>query len=104
MSIRIDKLKCVSCGKCADICPGNLIYKNTEGKYFIKYPKDCWGCAACLKECPAQAVYLYLGEDIGGEGGYLCTSKEENTLNWHIIDKNGQEHIIKINRKESNQY
>ena len=36
MSIQINKLKCVGCGKCVEACPGNLIKKDTDGKAFIK--------------------------------------------------------------------
>ena len=28
MSIQINKLKCVGCGKCVEACPGNLIKKD----------------------------------------------------------------------------
>ena len=49
MSIQINKLKCVGCGKCVEACPGNLIKKDTDGKAFIKHVKDCWGCTSCLK-------------------------------------------------------
>ena len=102
MSIKIDKNKCVSCGKCPNICPGNLIYSDSEQKAFIKYPKDCWGCAACVKECPVQAIFLYLGKDIGGNGGTIHTSQpEKDRLNWHFISKSGDERTITINRKES---
>jgi adenylylsulfate reductase subunit B len=105
MSIKIDKNKCISCGKCANICPGNLICVDENRKACIKYPKDCWGCTACLKECHVSAINMYLGEDIGGKGGYLFTSEEnKDYLNWHIVDKNGKEQVIKINRKESNKY
>ena len=30
MSIQINKLKCVGCGKCVEACPGNLIKKDTD--------------------------------------------------------------------------
>ena len=32
MSIRIQKSKCVGCGRCIEACPGNLIKKDKEGK------------------------------------------------------------------------
>lgn len=43
MSIQINKLKCVGCGKCVEPVPGNLIKKDTDGKAFIKHVKDCLG-------------------------------------------------------------
>ena len=42
MSIMIDKAKCKGCGMCTSVCPGSLIYQDSEKKAFIKYPKDCW--------------------------------------------------------------
>lgn len=45
--------KCVSCGKCAEVCPLNNV--------FIKNGKPCWGkncthCMACICYCPAKAI------------------------------------------------
>ena len=51
MSIFIDKEKCKKCGKCAAVCPGSLIGKNPDGTACMRYPKDCWGCSSCIKEC-----------------------------------------------------
>ena len=33
MGVIIDSSKCVCCGKCVDICPGNIIRKNDENLY-----------------------------------------------------------------------
>ena len=71
MSIQINKLKCVGCGKCIEACPGNLIKKDTDGKAFIKHVKDCWGCTSCLKECRFEAINFFLGADVGGKGSTL---------------------------------
>ena len=84
MSIRIDSETCVGCGACSEICPGSLIKLDATGKAFIKYPKDCWGCTSCVKECPVFAIRFYLGADMGGRGGRVSA--------------------IDINTKESNQY
>ena len=73
MSIIIDKEKCRKCGKCTQVCPGSLIKKDEDGKAFIKYPKDCWGCCSCIKECQFDAIGLYLGADIGGMGSISLT-------------------------------
>lgn len=104
MSIIIDENKCIACGKCEQICPGNLIGKDEKGKAKMNYPKDCWGCAACVKECPAVAIHYYLGLDLNSKGGYLKVKAKGDGLQWQIIDEKGKEHIIQTNRKESNQY
>ncbi|MGN0631377.1 MAG: indolepyruvate ferredoxin oxidoreductase subunit alpha [Ruminococcus sp.] len=103
MSIAIDKNKCVGCGKCSAVCPGSLI-KLENKKAFIKYPKDCWGCTSCIKECPANAVSFFLGADIGGMGSLVHTEKNGDILNWIIKRKDGTETEININTKESNKY
>ncbi|MFR2342327.1 MAG: ferredoxin family protein [Ruminococcus sp.] len=62
MSIAIDQNACIGCGKCHDVCPGTLIHLNADRKAFIKYPKDCWGCTSCLKECPVHAIRFIWGQ------------------------------------------
>ncbi|MBU3111115.1 4Fe-4S dicluster domain-containing protein [Clostridium lacusfryxellense] len=104
MSIKIIPQKCVGCGKCLNVCPGNLIYKKENSKAYIKYPEECWGCCACVKECPASAINYYLGVDIGGKGTYLNTKKEKNLLHWHIHKPKGEEIIITTNETEANKY
>lgn len=103
MSIAIDKNKCIGCGKCSVVCPGSLI-KIENKKAFIKYPKDCWGCTSCIKECPVNAVQFFLGADIGGMGSLVHTEKDGDILNWIINRTDGTKTEIKINTKESNKY
>ena len=75
MSIAIDSMKCRACGKCLDVCPGSLIVRGEDKKAVIRYPKDCWGCASCIKECPFEAISYYLGADIGGMGSQCVASQ-----------------------------
>ncbi|URZ14036.1 4Fe-4S dicluster domain-containing protein [Clostridium felsineum] len=104
MSIKVDENKCVGCEKCINVCPGSLIYKNEAGKAFIKYPKDCWGCTACLKECKVRAIKYFLGADIGGNGSYMYVSEKKEELEWHMIDRKNNEKIVVTSRKEANKY
>lgn len=67
MSILIHKENCVGCRKCQQVCPRSLIETDAQGKAYIRYPKDCWGCVSCVKECQVKAIDFYLGADIGGK-------------------------------------
>lgn len=103
MSIQINKEQCTGCLKCAAVCPGNLI-KEQDGKAFMKYPKDCWGCVSCVKECAFGAIDFYLGADIGGTGGKMKVSKKGEILSWKIAKREGTVLSVDINSKDSNRY
>ncbi|MBQ8176778.1 MAG: ferredoxin family protein [Oscillospiraceae bacterium] len=104
MSIAIDKGKCVGCGRCHNVCPGTLIKIGEDKKAYIKYPKDCWGCTSCIKECPVYAISFYLGADMGGMGSKVHTEKKDGLLRWIIEHPEGRVTEIEINPKESNKY
>lgn len=104
MSIAINKQKCVGCGRCQNVCPGSLIKIDESGKAYIKYPKDCWGCTSCIKECPVHAINFYLGADIGGMGSMVHTEKSGDILSWIIEKPHGDNIKIDINQRESNKY
>lgn len=104
MSITIDKTTCTGCGKCREVCPGSLLYKTEEGKTCIRYPKDCWGCTSCIKECHVNAIKYYLGVDMGGKGSFLYTKQEGSLLHWIIVGPDGGERIITIDKSQANAY
>lgn len=103
MSIRINKDRCVGCRKCEEVCPGTLIQVK-DHKATIKYPKNCWGCASCVKECKVGAIDFYLGADIGGMGSVMNVKSEGNILHWNIQKPDGEEITIDVNRNNSNKY
>ena len=103
MSIRINKDKCVGCKKCQEVCPGTLI-QIEDHKAVIKYPKNCWGCASCVKECKVEAIDFYLGADIGGMGSVMNVRSEGDILHWNIRKPDGREVVIDVDRRNSNQY
>ncbi|MBQ4363256.1 MAG: ferredoxin family protein [Oscillospiraceae bacterium] len=104
MSISIDRDRCIGCGKCHDVCPGTLIKTDEQGKAYIKYPRYCWGCTSCLKECPVYAIRFYLGADIGGKGVLMHTERHGDILDWIFEHPDGKVEKIPINTKESNRY
>ncbi len=50
----IDSDKCISCGKCRDICRFHAI-DVTDGVYRVD-PISCDGCGYCARICPAEAI------------------------------------------------
>ena len=58
--------------------------RGEDKKAVIRYPKDCWGCASCIKECPFEAISYYLGADIGGMGSQMTVHTEGDLLHWRI--------------------
>ena len=104
MSIMIDKQKCKGCGLCTEVCPGSLIYQGDDKKAYIRYPKDCWGCASCIKECHFGAIGLFLGADIGKRESVMTVKSTEDTLTWNIEKRDGTTEQILINKKEANKY
>ena len=104
MSIAFEKDKCIGCGKCQKVCPGSLIGLGEDRKAYMKYPKDCWGCCSCIKECQFDAIYLYLGADIGGMGSHMKVKKRDQYLDWIVEKPDGEVTKITIDQKESNKY
>ncbi len=109
MSIRIDHEKCIGCGRCTEVCPGNLLYlKDIPGykrpKSCSHCVKDCWGCTACIKVCPTQAIQFYLGADVGGRGSLLTVQKKGDKNLWKICRVNGEIETVEVNTKAANKY
>ncbi len=105
MSIRINKEKCISCRRCSEVCPGGLIDIDAEtGKAEILYPKDCWGCASCLKECNTGAIEFFLGSDIGDEKTYMQVERKGSLLNWKFYNENDLIRTITVDSQSSNKY
>ena len=46
--------KCISCGKCASICPRNVIVMENGKPKWVK--EQCSKCSACINRCPKQAI------------------------------------------------
>jgi len=51
---RLNKAKCVGCGKCAESCPPHIIkIENGKAKFTAK---GCISCLCCQEMCPAHAI------------------------------------------------
>lgn len=63
----IAKENCISCGKCADVCPlGNITMENGAPKW----NGNCAQCMACICSCPVEAIEC--GKLSRGKRRYLC--------------------------------
>ena len=67
--------KCISCGKCAKVCPLNNITLK-DGK--PTWDKNCTHCMACISYCPVEAIQF--GKTTVGKPRHICPSyiKEQN--------------------------
>jgi adenylylsulfate reductase subunit B len=68
------------------------------------YPRDCWGCVSCVKECPVGAIEFFLGADIGGNGSVMTVETEGDILHWKIKKQDETITTIDVNRQSSNKY
>jgi adenylylsulfate reductase subunit B len=104
MSIKINQDQCVGCGKCTKVCPGDLIELSSEHKAYNKYPKECWGCFSCVKECQFGAIKFFLGADIGGQGSVTYVKDKGEAADWIIETSDGDVKVITVNKKDANKY
>ena len=58
---------CISCGKCAKICPLNNI--RMENRKPV-WGKNCTHCMACICHCPTEAIEY--GKHSKGKPRYVC--------------------------------
>lgn len=54
LRIKCDKSKCVSCGKCKQVCPMDVDITDNSRKR--KNGTDCILCFECSKQCPKKAL------------------------------------------------
>jgi adenylylsulfate reductase subunit B len=104
MAIKIDKKICIGCDRCTKVCPGNLLSIGKDSKSEICDPRECWDCTACMKECPVEAIEMYLFPEIGGSGSTLAVREEDNVMKWQIKEKGIVIEEIKIQKKDSNKF
>ena len=68
--------KCIMCKHtdCVSVCPVDCFYEGEN--MLVIHPDECIDCAACIPECPAEAIYA-------------DTDLPEEEMSW--LDKNEEE-------------
>lgn len=51
---RIDVEKCLTCGKCVEVCQFHALAE--IGKSIMIFPQLCHGCGSCAWHCPSKAI------------------------------------------------
>ncbi|MFO7785383.1 MAG: 4Fe-4S dicluster domain-containing protein [Thermodesulfobacteriota bacterium] len=62
-----DYEKCIGCGTCEELCPGDVIYmkQSDDGpEPYLRYPDECWHCGSCRQDCPEEAVTILFPPDM----------------------------------------
>ena len=55
----VDEKKCSTCGVCVDICLQDVFCGSVDGEVpVVSYPRECYHCAACVIDCPSDAIKL----------------------------------------------
>jgi len=53
----IDTTKCNGCGKCVEICEGDVFYGSIPDKTpVVAYPEECWHDGNCVLACPIESA------------------------------------------------
>ncbi|MGM0471677.1 MAG: 4Fe-4S dicluster domain-containing protein [Bacillota bacterium] len=103
MSVKINQAICNGCpdceeSRCVKVCPGNLLYRTADNETAIRDRADCWGCAACVKECPRQAISMYLPVEIGGRGSTLTVKDNGDKMVWILKQIDGTVQRVSVEK------
>ncbi len=50
--------KCISCGKCIEVCPAKVRRKARGERRVEARIRTCAGCGRCVRACPKNAVEI----------------------------------------------
>jgi ferredoxin len=76
---------CINCRytDCVDVCPTDCFH---EGPNFLVIdPEACIDCAACVDECPVNAIYDVA--DVPSEQQHYIALNAERAKQWPLINK-----------------
>jgi nitroreductase/NAD-dependent dihydropyrimidine dehydrogenase PreA subunit len=103
---KLDKSKCIKCGKCINVCSGQVLEIGEDGyprmKDFERFGwRGCWKCEHCLAVCPNGAISIFdkkpedsllpPDNDMGEQMGRLVVNRRSQR---RYLDKNVDPKII----------
>lgn len=101
MGITVKAEQCTGCGRCVDICPGDLLaLLPQEGKAYLRSARDCWGCMSCVKSCPEGALERRLPFSLAGYGASLRPKVHETHIVWTLRYPNGEVEEFAVKTRE----
>lgn len=57
MTLSINELSCIKCGKCVRVCPAVIFFRNSPGeKVELQNITTCISCGHCVAVCPTDSV------------------------------------------------
>ncbi len=83
--IVINRDICISCRKCEEICPCNVI--RFDEYPIIEMGEKCWYCMACVKECPTQAIRIRLPPHIADQRYEMVAFKKERKMVFRVLKR-----------------
>lgn len=95
MSAFLEASRCTGCPRageapCERACPGGLVVRG-QGKAQLRDAGACWDCAACVKACPWQALYLALPWPVGNGEARLYARARPLETEWLLRLPSGEE-------------
>jgi len=90
MSVWIDEGKCTGCGRCVEVCPGDLLaLRPTTNRAYLRAARDCWDCMACVKVCPQEALEVKLPFSLADRGAHLRPRRKGKHILWKLTYPDG---------------
>ncbi len=90
MGVWIERMRCIGCGECVKICPGDLLYLDQEEKVMIRNQQECWVCMACIKSCIFEALAPKLPFFIADFRASLRPYPNKRGIRWLSKNRDGQ--------------
>ena len=86
-TLKVDKEKCIGCGKCTEVCP-HKVFELKARKAEIIEIDACMECGGCAINCPSKAIEVkqgvgcvyavIMGWLTGSEPSCDCSSTQQN--------------------------